>query len=570
MQQHGAEVAAGLVVVGGKSRLNDSLHRARLANSTSDGRCDETWSNPQHVGVCTRCFTGSFECDRTPPPRQLAKPRTARPSPYTLPQPGPSSSHQPSSTLAPHFASTSSVASTSSLAPYHFPELEAQPFLANFFESLDQIQLNTPQDSSPYDATSAAETLLGVLTKATTSEKSATGTQSPAAQDATLSGPSPDYNSFNEGFLMSIPNPLRKILTKRVDDVAASHELTRTSSLAICLLYRARSLPNSDEARAKLIEQSDEHYQAALRHLDAAVPLEAQMIAVLDLQYLQFDRFGSAAAQSIILLGSLFCTSSGVEVLDFTTLVDPPMFPLRCFAYTEILSHVCSRRRTIFKIANLPDEDTGRSGERPPPSGDPRLETHLGLPVGLLLCFAATSNLSLEMDTLDPTAVEVRTRRIESAIREWQPRRTPGGALEGSDSISHLEELRIFEIWRHAALLHLFQSVQKLGPHNTLIRFSLSQILMLVERKTSSSSLDLNAAYSGSPLAAPLLLAAMIATHSDDRESLRQELVACGPQMAYRQNVEAVEHVWAVVDNGGWTVDWRDVLEKEGLAVAFL
>ena len=65
--------------------------------------------------------------------------------------------------------------------------------------------------------------------------------------------------------------------------------------------YRARSQPNGVETRAKLIEQSTEFFNASLQHLQAPIPLEAQMIAVLDLQYHQFELNGSAAAHSVIL-----------------------------------------------------------------------------------------------------------------------------------------------------------------------------------------------------------------------------------------------------------------------------
>lgn len=54
------------------------------------------------------------------------------------------------------FASTSH-------APYNFPELEAQPFLANFFSSLDDLPYFNPDQPLDYDANSAAATLAGVL-----------------------------------------------------------------------------------------------------------------------------------------------------------------------------------------------------------------------------------------------------------------------------------------------------------------------------------------------------------------------------------------------------------------------
>lgn len=42
-----------------------------------------------------------------------------------------------------------------------------------------------------------------------------------------------------------------------------------------------------EEAREHLLAQSDRYFQQALAHLEKPVPLEAQMIAVLDLQAYQ-------------------------------------------------------------------------------------------------------------------------------------------------------------------------------------------------------------------------------------------------------------------------------------------
>lgn len=72
----------------------------------------------------------------------------------------------------------------------------------------------------------------------------------------------------------------------RTGDVAASHDLTRAASMAMILLHRARSQPvGGAEAEALLIKQSDNYFQQAVMHLEtAAIPLEAQLVAVADMQ----------------------------------------------------------------------------------------------------------------------------------------------------------------------------------------------------------------------------------------------------------------------------------------------
>lgn len=97
--------------------------------------------------------------------------------------------------------------------------------------------------------------------------------------------PPPDA-ALNEEFYRSLPNPVREIVKMRTGDVAASHDLTRAASMAMILLHRARSQPvGGAEAEALLIKQSDNYFQQAVMHLEtAAIPLEAQLVAVADMQ----------------------------------------------------------------------------------------------------------------------------------------------------------------------------------------------------------------------------------------------------------------------------------------------
>lgn len=207
-------------------------------------------------------------------------------------------------------------------------------------------------------------------------------------------------------------------------------------------------------------------------HKSSSDPYPQQ--AVLDLQYHQFDSAGSAAAISVIRLGELFVTTSLGEHprINFETLTEPEVVPLRCFAYAEVLGAVYTKgRRTIFDIAHLPDADDDAPTPGALPSGDARFETHLGLPVGILLCLAAVSNLSVQLDSLESDVVERRRDMIEAAIRQWRPSRIPGG--EGSDSVSFLEEVRISEIWRQV---------------RTCIRSTRTSLTCVVARPRSSTS----------------------------------------------------------------------------------
>lgn len=117
---------------------------------------------------------------------------------------------------------------------------------------------------------------------------------------------------------------------------------------------------------------------------------------------------------------------------------------LRAFAYTDVLHTVCiPRRRTLFAFTGLPGDPGTPTPGSVPPSTDPNdraIETHLGLPVGLLLCLAATSNLSAEMGSFPDEVVAAKAQAIERAIRDWRPLPPDASAL--ADSTAYIDELR--------------------------------------------------------------------------------------------------------------------------------
>lgn len=124
---------------------------------------------------------------------------------------------------------------------------------------------------------------------------------------------------------------------------------------------------------------------------------------------------------------------------------------LRAFAYTDVLHTVCiPRRRTLFAFTSLPgDPDTPVNTPSPinTDETDRAVEIHLGLPVGLLLCIAATSNLSAEAGAFPDEIVAVKAQAIEKAIRDWRPLAPDAAALV--DSTAYIDELSTAEMWRH-------------------------------------------------------------------------------------------------------------------------
>ncbi|GAA6064092.1 hypothetical protein JCM10212_003450 [Sporobolomyces blumeae] len=491
--------------------------------------------------------------------------------------------------------------------------------------------------------------------------------------DAAEPGPSivdPIYNTFNEGFFRSLPKPVRDIVVKRLYGIANSSDLSRDAAMAMVMLYRLRMQSSSSStagpgggggagqaekeatelAQKRLLAQSDVYFQRAMEHLQKPIPFEAKMVACLDMQAYQFDQFGAAAANAIVLLGEYFINEAlgSQPALDLSSIRNPLDVLLGAFAWTDCIRCICiPKRRTVFAFSNLPGESTSTasasassSGSLDPSSSEPHthsIETHLGLPVGLLLCIAATANLSAEMEALPDEVVKFKGDAIEKAIREWRAPAMPlasdpatsgvsgsGGPGQGMDSAAWIEKLATAEMWRYACILFLYQAVFRHGSLSIVVRSALSQILQLGARmlhnhpiQTSSlaaasfpptGSVDSTPAASNPLLAStassqprstgaappapapppasdpstddyvsacstravPWFLAATVATLPGDRDLCRKGLSVCGKQKGYRDNLDAVERIWDVVDQNGWCVDWRALLQSEKRFVGFL
>lgn len=452
------------------------------------------------------------------------------------------------------------------------------PDLSQFFESLDAFA--GPSESPiglmadirrPEDMAEDLRDAESWVSAATMLEMGRVGASTP--EDSVEI--SPLYAAFNEGFFRSIPKPVREIMVKRMNNVASSSQLGAAASMAMVLLYRARTQPQgteeAEQAQQRLLAQSDRFFQQAVLHLQTPIPLEGKIVACLDMQSHQFDLSGAAASHAVLLLSEFFITEAlgPRPVLDLSNLADESNIALRCFAYSDVLRTVCIRRRaTVFDFVGLPGftSQPMPTQSKTSPANE-AVDTHLGLPVGLLLCLAATSNLSCEASNLSSGVVQEKAKMIESAIRHWRPL-APNGV---EDSLSYLERLVTYEMWRQACLIYLYQAVNRLGCLAQCIRGALEQFLSLAARDGPRPPVDSqDRLWAGSVRACPWLLAATCAVREEDREQCRQGLKECGPQKGYSDNLAAVEKLWEVVETGGWALDWKEFLETEKMFVAFL
>ncbi|KWU43276.1 hypothetical protein RHOSPDRAFT_35149 [Rhodotorula sp. JG-1b] len=438
------------------------------------------------------------------------------------------------------------------------------------------------------------------------------------------------YNTFNQGFFRSLPKPVREVVVQRAYNAATSSELSRNASMAMVMLYRLRmqqqqqqqdpalnpsDLATTTEQQARLLAQSNLYFQRAIEHLQAPIPLEAKMVAVLDMQAYQFDQYGAAAANAILLLGEYFINEAlGPQpLLDLSAIRDSANVLLTVVAWSDCIRCICiPRRRTLFAFSNLPGEPAHSNSSSSSAVVDDvtsqpyDVNAHQGLPVGLMLCVAATANLACEMDALPDEVVRVKAQGIENAVREWKP--PPPDAQDLADSAGYVEKVSTSEMWRHAVIVFLYQVVHRHGPLSKPIRDAVQQILQIGVRMlnhhsprppppaslSSSSSRavspptgapsDTNRAsappspsiayddYLSAPAtrAVPWFLAGTCAILSGDRALCRRGLEVCGKQQGYRDNVMALERLWKIVDERGWVFDWREKLQEEKLLVGFL
>ncbi|GAA5829961.1 hypothetical protein JCM11251_007949 [Rhodosporidiobolus azoricus] len=422
----------------------------------------------------------------------------------------------------------------------------------------------------------------------------------------------PVYNTFNDGFFRSLPKPVRDVVCKNVYNVVVGSELSRNAGMAMVMLYRLRTQlhgDNSDssdpasiaEQQAKLLAQSNQFFQRALEHIQTPIPFEAKMVAVLDMQNYQFDLFGAAAGNAIVLLGEFFVHEElGLQpILDLSN----SSVLLSTFGWTDCVRCICiPGRRTIFTYLHLPgDPDPSNPSTLITDSSSPPsdIQVHFGLPVGLMLCIAATTNLAAEMDALPDEVVRVKAEAIEKAARGWKA--PIPDAQELADGAAYLEKLSTAEMWRHAVIVFLYQSVHKHGSLSRILRAAMQQILTIgsglltrspaptstpsnahnslpSSNSTSSASTGANGTYppreqylrTPADRAVPWFLAGTVASLPSDRALCKRGLEMCGELQGFKDNVQALERIWEVVDEKGWGVDWRGLLQAEKKFVGFL
>ncbi|ORY92565.1 fungal-specific transcription factor domain-domain-containing protein [Leucosporidium creatinivorum] len=381
------------------------------------------------------------------------------------------------------------------------------------------------------------------------------------------------YRSLNDSYFCSIPNKAREIVKDRMRDLVMGPEndLGRAAISSWCSSHYSSVLLKE---RSSQFEEWDakaaRYYQQCLSLLyNPSISLTVRIGAILDMRLAQINRHGAAPARFLELAGEAFTKQELGDRPQFNFAVNARCedLAMRCYCYKDVWRSVCTRGRpTLFRLSNSPDPLVPDAPQGP--VNRRTLSIHLGLPVGLLIYFADVSNLIAEAPNLAQQVIQQRGMEIKRRIETWVP--DAQLAMEAAtDSASYVADLASQEMWRHTALIYLHSSLFRLGPLATPLRAALSQIIKLssalVEPSPDSPAIFVDAAR------CPIyFLAGTIAITEADREVCRDGLLACGPGKAFVENGRAIERLWEETDKTGVTPDWREFVEKEGLAVCFL
>ncbi|GAA5821762.1 hypothetical protein JCM11251_001011 [Rhodosporidiobolus azoricus] len=423
----------------------------------------------------------------------------------------------------------------------------------------------------------------------------------------------PAYNEVNTDFFASLPKPVRDVVVSKIFKVAGKSVSSRNAGMAMAMLYRLRQLqkqqlsndPTEAAAVAKqqerLLAAGNAFFQKSVDHLAVSeVPFEVKILATLDLLSYQFDVFGAAACHAIHLLAEFFISDAlgSQPMLQLDSSGDATSIILIAYAWTDVLRCLHQpKRRPLFAFPSLPGDSASSSSSTPWQAPSSIVQAHLGLPLGLLLCIAAIANLSAEMDALPDEVVKAKAEAIERAIRDHRPP-TPD-AQDLADGGLFVEKVGTAEMWRHACIIFLHQAVYSHGPLQPAVLAATTQILTIGARllHTHSAATTLIDPSSDVPIPAsvravqptrtadprknvviaspvwrdgPWFLVGTCVTLPHDRMLVRRGLEQCGNIQAYKDDLAALEKIWAEVDEKGWLVDWRAFLQERRIFVEFM
>ncbi|KAM0791175.1 hypothetical protein ACM66B_005659 [Microbotryomycetes sp. NB124-2] len=394
--------------------------------------------------------------------------------------------------------------------------------------------------------------------------------------------------SLDAEFYATLPAPVRESVSARLRQVTQASEVSKATTIALCMVYRAGMISDI-QGKERLLKMSQTWFDKASTELwSGAVPVEAQIAAASDMWLHQLSQHGAAAGWAIVfLLDAIMLDCVGNDrIIDLGARCTPSGFMIACAGLVEVSRLLLlGDRKSLYKFINA----------NPSPTAKPQDELTLadalqvawGTPLYINMAILKIGDLMYERDSISPEEFSARAKALEDEIRTF-----PGVSAHAFNSRQGIEmsvEHSTHEMWRHAALIFLYQRLHGLGPLAVPVRRALRSIIAL----GSTVDNDIASAQSSSATSVPQptstlppdcapgsslyherdvqwWMAATVAVDDNDREICRRHLLMAKPQKLARANVDAIELVWQQVDEKGWCVDWRQVLAQHGRFIAFV
>ncbi|RSH90505.1 hypothetical protein EHS25_001110 [Saitozyma podzolica] len=297
--------------------------------------------------------------------------------------------------------------------------------------------------------------------------------------------------------------------------------------------------------------------------------LSDYLMAVIDLQLVEFIRGGAAPSYNMLALGDRLVRSVFREAqppLYLSHLNTSDTFSLRLYALSDVSRCLVQRgRKTIFNLRRdpiMPGTATATNpGDEPWAHG-----AYLGLPDAIVVLLADIANLCADMPTNPAATVKARADAIEAELRAWSPAGMFGGpAMVPVDPTTLVARTIAGSLWSLCALVVLYQSVHRVGGLHPVLRHARSEMLSLLD---SIVRLPNHGDLYGF-LALPAFLSATLSVSDSDRKRAMTHMTRPGPERVWLDNIALVEKLWEETDQTGQLAEWHDKMTREGLSVAF-
>ncbi|KAJ1305029.1 hypothetical protein OPQ81_000069 [Rhizoctonia solani] len=229
----------------------------------------------------------------------------------------------------------------------------------------------------------------------------------------------------------------------------------------------------------------------------------------------------------------------GSNNIDLLNLSGERTFDLRCFAWCDILSSMALSRPTLL---NYESDIYGSPQERGSTDSDKGLEWIFGCPDILTILMARTS--ALRHTPISSEEKVARGHEIEQLMRDWkfQP-------VVAQRSALRVARLASQEIWRHAAILYIHQSIFKSDSSHPIVKSSVKSIIQIASTLTPGANPDCF-------LSVPYFIAGSFAIAQKDRYTLRSRLLTSGNERFLRNLVSALDDLWKETDATGNLTTW--------------